>query len=297
MLLAPAAQAGAASARYCDPTAELAPDQHDRLLRVAALLRQALDASGQALALVARSGLDLRRFGLRHSHAGISLRDGPAGRWAVRQLYYACDEQRPRLFDQGLPGFVSGMADVQAGFLSVVLLPAGPEADALARAALDTPRALTLLAGHYNAIAYPWQTATINCNQWLVELLAEAWATPPVPGGGGGDSHSARTRAQRWLQAAGYVPQAVDVGTPFTLLAASVMPLLQLAEHPPQDRQALRLQVSLPASIEAFVHQRLPAARLLQLCFNTRQVVLREGGDTLPDDCQAAPGDQVQALD
>ena len=70
-----------------------------------------LEASGQAVALVARSGLDLDRFAVRYSHAGVSLRDSPNTPWSVRQLYFACEERAPRLYDQGLAGFVQGTRD------------------------------------------------------------------------------------------------------------------------------------------------------------------------------------------
>ncbi|MDP1086386.1 DUF2145 domain-containing protein, partial [Klebsiella pneumoniae] len=83
----------------------------------------------------------LSRFGLRYSHAGIALADGLGSPWAVRQLYYACSEGAPRLFDQGLAGFVAGNDDADLGYVSLVLLP--PEVAApVARATLDKGLAL-----------------------------------------------------------------------------------------------------------------------------------------------------------
>ena len=103
--------AGAAQAdllRHCAPPPPLDAVQHDRLFRFAALVRETLDQSGQRLALIARAGTDLRRFGQRYSHAGIALLASPNTPWSVRQLYYDCDASQPRLFDQGLPGFLLG---------------------------------------------------------------------------------------------------------------------------------------------------------------------------------------------
>ena len=108
----------------------------DRLIQVAAVVKNELDRSGQTLALVARSGLALQRFDQRYSHAGVSLKASPNTPWSVRQLYYACDEQRPRIFDQGMSGFVLGANDPAEGYISIVLLPA-EAASALERAALD----------------------------------------------------------------------------------------------------------------------------------------------------------------
>jgi hypothetical protein len=114
-LAGPSAQAGvaASSQGLCASPTPLDAVHKDRRLRLVARLRQLLEAdSGRSAALVARSGLDLARFGQRYSHAGVSLRDSPNTPWSVRQLYYACDEDRPRLFDQGLAGFLLA-ADAQ----------------------------------------------------------------------------------------------------------------------------------------------------------------------------------------
>ncbi|MES2115634.1 MAG: DUF2145 domain-containing protein, partial [Pseudomonadota bacterium] len=95
--------------------------------------------------------------------------------WSARQLYYACDESRPRIYDQGLAGFAMGTDDPALGYISLLRLPASATPP-LQAALLDTPRVLHLLAGHYSANAYAYGLAYQNCNQWLVELLAVAWA-------------------------------------------------------------------------------------------------------------------------
>jgi hypothetical protein len=105
-LALPAAQAG--SPRLCERGVELSATQKDHRLRLVAQTRQLLQQAGTGVALIARSGVDLARFAQRYSHAGISLRDSPNTPWSVRQLYYACDEGRPRLYDQGLAGFPAG---------------------------------------------------------------------------------------------------------------------------------------------------------------------------------------------
>ena len=66
------AQAGAL--RYCDSPGDLSHEQRDRLFRFASIVRGELEASGQRLALVSRSGLDLARFGMRYSHTGAEPR-------------------------------------------------------------------------------------------------------------------------------------------------------------------------------------------------------------------------------
>lgn len=157
MLIAIAGGTAQAEAlRYCDPPAEPSAVEQDRLLAFGALIKTELERSGQDLALVARSGLDLQRIGHRYSHAGLSLRASANTPWSVRQLYYACDEQRPRIFDQGMAGFVLGTSQPRLGYVSLVFLPAEPGA-ALAQAALDDPRALQLLGARYSANAYAYK--------------------------------------------------------------------------------------------------------------------------------------------
>lgn len=277
--------AQAASLQLCDRAPKLSATQQDRLLRVAALVKQTLDASGHSVALVARAGLDLSRFNVRYSHAGISLKANANGAWSVRQLYYACDDARPRLFDQGIAGFLMGSESPSEGYLSMVLLPerAGT---ALAQTALNPQLALDLLAADYSANAYAFSTRYQNCNQWVMELMASAWGhlDPNQP---------ARLAAQRWLLAQGYAPKPVDVGSHALMLAAHFAPLIHVEDHPLADIQSLKLRVSMPASIEAFARHQVPEAERIEFCYNAQQVVVRRGWQPLGAGCEAAPGDEV----
>lgn len=280
---ASAAQAGLPP-RGCDRATAITAPQQDRLLRFAAVIRAALAASGAQAALIARSGTDLSRVGLRYSHAAIALPDGLDTPWAVRQLYYACAEGRSRLFDQGLAGFISGSDDADVGYISVLLLP--PEAAApLAAAALDKDVALGLLDARYSANAYAFSTQYQNCNQWVAELLAAAAA-------------GTRTReaAQAWLRREGYAPEPVRA-SPWLLLAGRFVPWLHFHDHPVDQLNAGAVQTSLPTSLEAFAQRRWPAARRLEFCHGPAGVVQRDGGAPLADGCRPQPGDRVVALD
>ncbi|MFT3812567.1 MAG: DUF2145 domain-containing protein [Acidovorax sp.] len=289
LLLAVAGAAHAGASGFCDRPAEIDAPRQDRLLRLAAVVKQELARAGHGAALIARSGMDLDRFGIRYSHAGIALAANPAGPWAVRQLYYACDESRSRLFDQGISGFLLGSDDRATGYVSLVLLPDADGA-ALARAALDAPLALALLSADYSANAYAWSTRYQNCNQWVAEMLAAAW------GGQGGEA-TVREAAQQWLRAHGYAPEPVAVGAHWLVFAAQFVPLLHVRDHPVEDLQALRMQVSLPASIEGFVHRAVPQARRVELCYDTRHVVVRHGWQPLGAGCEPGPADEVIAFD
>ena len=286
---ADASHAVSASLRLCDGASPLTAPQQDRLLRVAAIVRQELEGSGQTVALISRSGLDLRRFGVRYSHAGVSLQASDNAPWSVRQLYYACDERRPRLFDQGLAGFLFGTDDPAVGYVSIVLMPRDAAA-ALERTALDKARALRLLAATYSANAYPFSLRYQNCNQWVMELLATAW-------GALDDADGLRAHAQAWLADHGYAPPPIEVGSHLLMFAAGFVPWIRFDDHPEDDRFALHFRISMPAAIEAFVRDRVPGAQRIELCHDERQVVFRRGWQPVADGCQPEAGDRVVALD
>lgn len=258
------------------------------MLRFAAVVREELDASGEEIALISRSGIDLRYLGIRFSHSGLSLKHGGDVPWAVRQLYYACDEGRPRLYDQGVAGFLFNSDEPAIGYVSIVLLPR-EEALALQRAALDKRRALRLLAARYSANAYPFSTRYQNCNQWVMELMATAWGDLP-------DGDDLRQRAQAWLAAGGYAPAPIDLDSHPLKFAATFMPLVHLDDHPEEDRYGLRFQVSLPEAMEAFVRERMPQARRIELCHDEEQVVVRQGWRPIAEGCRPEAGDRVVTL-
>ena len=278
----------AAALRFCDRPAALSAGQQDTLFRFGAIVKEALDASGQGVALIARSGLDLRRFGMRYSHAGFSLRASPNSPWSVRQLYYACDEQKPRIYDQGLAGFLLGSDAPDIGYLSVVLLPA-EAATELERAALDDWQALALLGPAYSANAYPFSLRYQNCNQWVMELLATAWGRLD-------DTGHPRAQAQRWLADQGYTPTRIEVGNRALMWAGAFVPWLHSDDHPSDDMAQMVYRVSMPASIEGFVRATVPGASRMEFCHTGRQVVIHRGWEPIAEGCTPGAHDTVITL-
>ncbi len=281
---------GAFGRGYCERPVQLSVSDEDRLLRLATLVRDELAASDDRVALVSRSGLDLERFGIRYSHSGISLRDSANAPWSVRQLYYACDEQRPRVFDQGLSGYVIGMDNPELGYLSVVLLP--PEAaDRLERAALDNRQVLSVLNPRYSANAYAWGVEAQNCNQWLAEMLALAWGRVEP-----GSVTQVRRSAQAWLNQAGY--QAAELSAnPLVRLATAFIPWVHSDDHPERNLSEGVYQVHMPQSIEAFVRRQWPQSRRIEFCRAGDRVVIHEGWDAVGRGCTPGPGDRIVTLE
>ena len=286
----PWAAAHAGAMRFCDQPVALSAEQKDTLFRFGGVIKNELDASGSRLALIARSGLNLERFGVRYSHAGVSLKASQNTPWSIRQLYYACDEQRPKVYDQGISGFLLGLDDPASGYVSVVLLPPA-EAAALESAALDDRRALAQLSETYSANAYPFSLRYQNCNQWVAEMLAAAW-------GGLVDGGDARAQAQRWLLESGYQPSTIEVGpNPLLWIGAAFIPWLHSDDHPSSDLERKVFRVSMPAAIEGFVQATVPGAQRIEFCHNGKQVVVHHGWDAVAEGCVPGEGDKVVMLD
>lgn len=287
-LLVASLSAQAGLLRYCDHQSRLSAAEQDLLLRFAAIVKAELEAGSHVAALVSRSGLDLARFGQRYSHAGVSLKAGRDSPWGIRQLYFACDEGRPRLFDQGLSAFVMGGDDPKLSYVSLLLLPEAPAA-ALARTALDNASALALLGGNYSANAYAWADVYQNCNQWLAELLAAAW--------GEVDADQPRASAQSWLKRQGYVPTVFELDSRVLMFAAAFVPWLHTDDHPEDELAKMLFHVSMPVSIEAFVRLHVPGVRRVEICHAGARVVVHRGWSPVGEGCVAGAGDQVFELD
>jgi hypothetical protein len=297
LLLFACATASAGLPTFCDRADKVTATDQDRVLRFAAAVKDELARSGSSVALVARAGLDLHRFGLLYSHAGIALKDNPGGPWAVRQLYYACDESRPLLFDQGMSGFVLG-ADAPTHGHVALLFPPAEDGALLERAALDKPLALSLLGDRYSANAYAFGIRYQNCNQWVAELLAFAWGglDAAAPTSHASLTSHARTQAQAWLRARDYAAAPVRVPSHLLMFAGQFVPFVHVNDHPLDDVYALALHVSVPTVLEDFVHREAPQTRRVELCHDERRIVVHRGWEALGADCTPLPGDEVIAL-
>ena len=165
-----------------------------------------------------------------------------------------------------------------------------PEADALERSVLDNRQALQLLAPTYSANAYPFSPSYQNCNQWVMEVIAAAW-------GHLDDSVNLRAQAQSWMKERSYQPSVFDVGWRPLMWLSTFSPWLHNDDHPSEDLERSLFRVSMPASIEAFVHATVPGATRIEFCRADRRVVIRRGWETIPEGCQPGEHDRVITLD
>ena len=293
-LLALSAAAHAFSFEVCDRPKEPSANQRDVMLRFSAIVREQLVASGQDVALVARSGLDLHRLDVRYSHAAVVLKDNDGRPWSVRELYYSCEDHKPRVYDEGMTGFLLGTDDPDTSYISLVFLPT-ERAATLRTAAVDKHHALGVLGASYSANAYPFSTLHQNCNQWVIELLADAWGAGNIDKSAGSDA-DARARAQAWLRAQGYLPTVFTVGAHAMTWLPDLVPWLANDDHPPHEVAHDRYNVSMPAAIETFVQAKVPGASRVEICHAGRRVVLHHGWSDIAEGCVAGPGDRTFEL-
>jgi hypothetical protein len=68
-------------------------------------------------------------------------------------------------------------------------------------------------------------------------------------------------------------------------------------DHPDVDLTAARFRVSMPASIESFVHSRAPQAKRIELCYTPLHVVLRRGWQPIAPGCIPEDTDETIELD
>lgn len=251
--------AAAALAAFClpalagQPCAErpLAPHEVVLSMELAQRTVQALDAGGARVALVARAGQDLGRYGLRYSHMGIALRDHPAGRWIVVHELNDCGSAASGLYNEGMGNFF--LTDLVRHEAQLVI--PGPEAQARLAALLATRTPVRLHEPRYNMLSYVYSTRYQNSNQWVLETLAAAAA----PQG----QVETRAEAQKWLRSIGFRPPTVEIPATVRLGARLFRANVAFDDHPFERRMAGQIDTVTTDAVLRMVRMVDPQARTL----------------------------------
>lgn len=185
----------------------LPPAEVRAALALALDLTRELNHDDARIALVARAGQDLSRYGLAYSHVGIAWRDHPRDRWTMVEELNQCGTRHSALFDDGLGNF---FLDDMFAYRAKFVVPS-PGVQRRIEAVLAAGDAGRMFDPHYNMIAYPWSTRDQNSNQWVLETLASAL----------GPQVATRADAHAWLEREGYVPAKVEIA-PLERLGASL---------------------------------------------------------------------------
>lgn len=214
-------------------------------LTMAERTMRALDASGAGVVVLARSGQDLSKYGLRYSHFGFAYRqpDGKGGNtWRVVHKLNSCGTGVADIYRQGLGEFF--LDDPWRYEAAWVALSAELQ-ERLLLLLQDDAATLRMHHRPYNMVAYPWSTRYQQSNQWVIETLAMA-AEPGI---------SSRGAAQAWLRFKGYEPTALKLGA-FERLGARVTAAnIAFDDHPNEKRFADRIETVTVDSVFAWMQR------------------------------------------
>lgn len=185
-----------------------------------------LEASGARVAMIARAGQDLSKYGVEYSHMAIVVRDHPAGRWTVVHELNDCGSARSGLFDEGMGNFF--LTSLYRYRALLVIPGAALQQRLLERMTPTIERRMH--EPRYNMLSYVYSTRYQNSNQWILEMLAAADAPP--------GQVETRLEAQAWLKRIGYQPPTVEVGAAERLGARLFRANVAFDDHPFGRRMA-----------------------------------------------------------
>jgi len=210
-----------------------------------------LEKSGADVALIARAGQDLSRYGLRYSHLGIVWRDHPNGRWAVVHQLNLCGTAESALFAEGLGVF---FLDEMHAYDALIHVP-GPKTRKELVQALSSDLPRTLHGLPYNMVSYAYSTRYQNSNQWVLETLAGAFL--------GTADVITRARSQEWLRQQGYQPITLQIDALTRLGGRMFRANIAFDDHPFDRRMAGQIDTVTVESVYRFLERRDPEHRNL----------------------------------
>jgi len=230
-------------ARY--PTPQTLAAMYD----LAALTADTLDTlAGVNLLIAARSGQDLTRYGLRHSHLAFLLRDN-LGNWQVIHLLNRCQSDFSALYLEGLVNFIGETATHPDG-LRIGILTAPLRRTIAQLLAEPAEQVRRLHQSHYSAVAYPWRTDFQNSNQWILEVIAAAMAQVNE-----NRRLDSRKDSTAWLQQQGYLPSKLSISLVKRLAARFFIKNATVTDHPWRERISGHYSVVTVESIFDFLQR------------------------------------------
>ncbi|MBS0213694.1 MAG: DUF2145 domain-containing protein [Proteobacteria bacterium] len=226
-----AAHAGPAHAGTACTNQPITPAQLAAASATAERTYAALEQVDAPLALIARHGQNLSKYGLYYSHVGFAVRDRPEGRWTVVHLLNACGTDHAGLYAQGLVNFYAD--DLVDQDTRIVWLK--PDLARRVVAVLDGPGAKAVFDPHYSVIArygsHHWQNST----SWVLDVLAAAQLPP--------DTGIDRDRAQVEEVALGFAPDIIHIAYGQRVLGGLFSANAVFTDHPLSARLAGEYQV------------------------------------------------------
>jgi hypothetical protein len=255
MLLAGLCIGAAQLAHAGQPCTEFVPTPETmrKALTLAKQAQDSLDESGAEVALIARVGQDLSKYGLRYSHFGFALREPEGKGWTVFHELNQCSTAESGLYREGLGNF---FLDDMFAYETLIVVPGRETRRRLVEVLSgDLPAKMHGLP--YNMVAYAYSTRYQNSNQWALELIAAASASDI--------RIASREQAQAWLRAAGFKPITLQIDAMTRLGGRMFKANIAFDDHPFDRRMAGQIDTVTVDSVFRFVEARDAEARRIQL--------------------------------
>jgi hypothetical protein len=238
LMLMPDAHAGTSCREHTASAREFA-DASESARRVYAALEQ----SDAPVALLARSGTDLSKYGLHYSHVAFVVRDHPDGRWTVVHLLNQCGTDHSSLYAQGLVNFF--LDDLVNQDARIVWLQ--PQVAARLAVLLQSPELFALHNRHYNVIARYDSPRTQNSTAWVLDVLDAA----RLPESGS----ITRADAQALERTEGFRPDFIHISYGKRILGGLFSANTDFSDHPLATRLSGDYPVVTVRSIFRYLEQ------------------------------------------
>jgi hypothetical protein len=158
-----------------------------------------LEKNPASVALLARHGTNLDKYGLHYSHVGFVVREHQDGKWTVVHLLNQCGSSRSDIYTQGLVNFF--MDDLQSQDARIVWLK--PELANRLAILLNSQAATSVFDPDYNVIARYDSKQYQNSTAWVLDMLSLA----QLPA----NNLPKRGNAQALEKAQGFIPDVIHI--------------------------------------------------------------------------------------
>lgn len=204
---------------------EVPPQMYIKASQTALEANRRLNKLNPKVALIARVGTDLRRYGLHYSHIAFVVKDYPGkpGKWTVIHLLNECNTNHSSIYLQGLMNF---FLDDLYTYDYQITLPNEVIQEKLYQE-LQRKTLNRLHDRNYNMIAYPYSSRYQNSNQWVLEVIASVLNTK---------SPVTRISAQKYLLKTGYKPSVIRIDPLSKIGSALFNAHVRFDDHPLEEQ-------------------------------------------------------------
>lgn len=255
--------------------AELTPLELQQTFGVGKDLETALNRLNNEVIILARSGQDLEKYGIRYSHAAFMVKEQSG--WQVYHLLNECPSSAGGLYQEGLGNFVQpvmanrklqdrgsvkGMNHANISFGYVI--PSKQIQRDLKHLLQDSKTRNSVFEKQYSAVANPYNLLNQNSNGWVLELYSIAEAKTK------GQMITNREAAQTWLKSQGYQGTELPASILKQRLAAIAVGNVSLKGHERADRYQGKLLINSGDSVLNYIGKHPQSVKCANLPSSSR---------------------------